>query len=89
MILHKLMPDGAFVCGDTKTGATVYAYPTSQNAENAKKDPEGVAFAMLAIENAYATRPAIGRGSPRLVAEYDRLQWEKLGGRPCCSGSSP
>jgi hypothetical protein len=51
MILFKLDAQGGFTCGDTETGRTAYAYPTSSHAQAAKKQPELVAAKMMANEN--------------------------------------
>lgn len=48
MIRYRLLPDGGFVAGDTETGRTAYAYPTSPRAEAARKRPEATATAILA-----------------------------------------
>lgn len=37
MILFYLDPQGGFTCGDTETGRTAYAYPTSPHADRAKR----------------------------------------------------
>jgi hypothetical protein len=37
MIIMKILDDGGFVCGDTATGRTAYAYPTSTHAVAAKR----------------------------------------------------
>lgn len=47
-ILYLIDEQGGFLCGDTLTGITEYAYPTSDHATAAKRDPEGVARTMLA-----------------------------------------
>lgn len=46
-IVFKLLDDGGFVVGDTDTGRTAYAYPTSPFATKAKKSPVNVAKAMM------------------------------------------
>ncbi len=37
-IIYALTDDGAFMFGDTETGLSGYAYPTSPRADKAKKD---------------------------------------------------
>ena len=69
MIVYRILPDGGFVCGDTTTLVTVYAYPTSECAEGAKKNPQMTADIMLEIE-------ARWRKTPR--DEYDKLNWDRL-----------
>lgn len=67
-IVHKVMPDGGFVCGDTQTGRTAYAYPTSPHATKARKSAATVAKAMM--RNVGPTCD--------LVKEYDARNWQKL-----------
>ena len=55
-ILFKLDAQGGFTCGDTETGRTCYAYPTSPNANGAKKHPERVAKMMMKYENKWSRR---------------------------------
>jgi hypothetical protein len=50
MILYYLRPDGAFIAGNTKTGLTAYAYPTSPHAIEARTKPAIVAERMMAGE---------------------------------------
>ena len=69
MIVYRILPDGGFVCGDTTTLVTVYAYPTSVCAEGAKNNPQMTAEIMLEIE-------ARWRKTPR--DEYDKLNWDRL-----------
>jgi hypothetical protein len=51
MIVYKMLADGAFVAGDTETGRTCYAYPTSSHATLARKMPERIAADMVASAN--------------------------------------
>jgi hypothetical protein len=53
-ILHRLDAQGGFTCGDTITGLTAYAYPTSPHAVAAKRGPGMVAEEMIAHEKATA-----------------------------------
>jgi hypothetical protein len=69
VIVHKLLPDGGFVCGDTETRITSYAYPTSTHATSAKRNPTKVAAEMMANQVRY--------GLPHEVA-YDELMWGRL-----------
>lgn len=46
-ILCKLDSRGGFTCGDTSTGRASYAYPTSDCATRARRDPHGAAVDML------------------------------------------
>lgn len=69
MIVYRILPDGGFVCGDTSTLVTVYAYPTSECAEGAKKNPQMTADIMLEIE---------ARWGKAQRDEYDKLNWDRL-----------
>lgn len=64
--------DGGFIVGDYSTNATDYAYPTSPNAQRARRDAVATAVAMLDAEN------AVYRGYPPIVREYDARNWRKL-----------
>lgn len=48
MILYKFDKHGGFTVGDTVSKLTGYAFPTSHNADAAKKNPEKVAASMIA-----------------------------------------
>jgi hypothetical protein len=50
-ILFKLDSAGGFTVGDTATGRTAYAYPTSANASQARQLPYSVATEMMIVEN--------------------------------------
>ena len=70
-VQFKLLADGGFVAGDSESGMTSYAYPSSPHAVAAKKHAELVAEEMLASERAdYRAIPAI--------REYDRRNWERI-----------
>jgi hypothetical protein len=53
-IQYKLLTDGGFVVGDTETGITAYAYPSSEHATKARKNPSGIASEMIKRENEIA-----------------------------------
>lgn len=55
MILSHLDSQGGFTVGDTDTGATAYAFPTSTHATNAKRQPETVAAKMGKRANDWGT----------------------------------
>lgn len=42
-LVYRLLPDGAFVAGDTVTRQTAYCYPTSGHARAAVNSPATVA----------------------------------------------
>ena len=71
MIKFKLLDDGGFVCGDTVTGFTAYAYPTSVAATKAKRHPDTVAQSMMTVENAHPADLGI-------QIDYDVRNWERL-----------
>jgi hypothetical protein len=74
---YRLLPDGAFVAGDTSTGRTAYAYPTSDHATQAKRQPERVAREMVDRENSFgAWRDA--KGGRVACDEFDARQWARL-----------
>lgn len=72
---YRLLADGGFVAGDRATGRTAYAYPTSPNAEAARKAPLTVAREMLAESNVIAQTPVWGRQQ-----DYDSRNWLLLAG---------
>jgi hypothetical protein len=74
-IIFKLLSDGAFVAGDTASGTTYYSYPTSANAEAAKKHPERQSIYAQSMIDSQRRNNGIG-------AEYDDANWKRLGGRP-------
>lgn len=73
-IVFKLLDDGGFVVGDTDTGRTAYAYPTSPFATKAKKSPVNVAKAMM--------RNVARDGRSSTVIAYDTRNWTKLEREP-------
>ncbi len=46
-IMFKIEADGGFLAGDTATGRTMYAYPTSPAAEQGARSPLAAAGLML------------------------------------------
>jgi len=50
-LLYAFDEQGGFICGDTETGRTAYAYPTSTNATKALKNPAKIAKYMMDHEN--------------------------------------
>lgn len=73
-IRFKLLDDGAFVCGDTATGITSYAYPTSFHAKDAKRFPDRVAASMMANESGRADK---GKDNSAFI-KFDLANWELL-----------
>ena len=71
-IVYHMMPDGGFVCGDTKTRMTSYAYPTSWHAVIARRTPAHVAAQMLAKETVWQ------RVLAPHAKDYDARNWERL-----------
>lgn len=77
MIAYRLLEDGGFVCGCTETGATIYAYPSSTLASQAKRakrhdDRERLAGGALQIDLSG------WRGYPHIVAIHDARMWTML-----------
>jgi hypothetical protein len=67
-IQFKLLADGGFVAGDTETGRTSYAYPTSPHATMARTMPERIAAEMIASANRVSGD----------TADYDARMWAKM-----------
>lgn len=72
MIRFKLDSNGGFVAGDTTTGVTVYAYPSSTHAVKARKDAKGTAREMIEAERPYLHTSEYSR-------QYDSRNWETIG----------
>ena len=71
MIRFKLETNGAFIAGDTETGRTVYAYPSSTHATQAKWHPKTVAAKMMTAENSAGKwRDAFD--------DYDLRNWTRI-----------
>lgn len=49
-IIHKFDQSGGFAAGDTDTGLTSFAYPSSTHATDAKRNADKVAAEMMANE---------------------------------------
>ena len=73
MIVHRLLPDGGFVAGDTDTGETSYAYPTSESATRAKRHAELIAAEMVKRANAAASWIPLHIAQP-----YNARNWATL-----------
>jgi hypothetical protein len=71
-IVHHLDAQGGFTVGDTDTGRTRYAYPTSAHAKWAARNPDREAAMMIASANRYAGPNA------RETADYDARNWLRL-----------
>jgi hypothetical protein len=69
-IVFKLLDDGAFVVGDTKTRRTDYACPSSTLARMARMEPYKIGSEMIRIENSIGT----------VIASRDKRNWGLLGG---------
>ncbi|MBB4200600.1 hypothetical protein CCR94_18260 [Rhodoblastus sphagnicola] len=70
--------DGAFICGDFDSRVTSYSYPTSPNAEKAKRlarrgIPAVKKFAVRVIDTATRSRVGCER-----EAEYDARNWRRI-----------
>lgn len=71
-IQFKMLEDGGFVAGDSETRITCYAYPTSDHAEAAKREPRIIAAEMIESENA-------GHRAWMPREDYDARNWERIG----------
>jgi hypothetical protein len=71
-IMYKILPDGSFVAGDSESGLTSYAYPSSEYATKARRNPTEVASAMIKSEG------VLSRTYSEYAKEYDRKNWETL-----------
>ncbi len=74
MVTYQLMTDGAFVAGDTETGRTSYAYPTSANAAGARRRPLLIAKRMIAAENSLGA----WRDHCDYARDFDVRNWARL-----------
>lgn len=72
-IYFTRMIDGSFTVGDSETGFTCYAFPSSTFAEQAKNLPDEIARIMMDDENdlAYARKAIAVKG-------YDRMNWKRI-----------
>jgi hypothetical protein len=70
-VTYRMLPDGAFVAGDLRTGITSYAYPGSTWADEAKSKPELMARQILSEESrALRSMPS--------VHAYDQRNWKRM-----------
>lgn len=74
MIVYNLLPDGGFVCGDTQTRATSYAYPSSIHAVSARKRPAKVAIEMIEQANDWLNAHDVCS----TTANYNLRNWNEL-----------
>ncbi len=70
--VYRIDADGGFTCGDRATKLTSYAYPTSANAQQARRAPMAVAREMLAGQTRHGFTHE---------ADYDRRNWLTLSAR--------
>lgn len=68
-IVYMLDQQGGFTCGDTATGNTNYAYPSSPHAEAAKRHPDLIANRMVREAN------DVGHW---MKDEYQARNWARL-----------
>lgn len=69
-VVFKMLANIGFVAGDTATGRTAFAYPTSPHATSARRHPLRVATEMMKQANAFT--------SPYSTSEYDANNWRLL-----------
>lgn len=74
-IYHAFDAQGAFIAGDTDTGHTCYAYPSSPHADMAARKGAAAAVAARMVQDANTS----AQGFPHAVTgPYDRRNWDKL-----------
>lgn len=73
MTKFKMLADGGFVAGDTVTGHTAYAYPSSPHATKARTSPEKVAAEMVRSANDSASSAYVD-----VQERFDLSNWAKL-----------
>jgi len=71
MVVWLMDDDGGFTAGDTATGRTGYAYPTSTHATLACRNPGATARKMMRAA-------AASIGTPHIVAECDARNWRRI-----------
>ncbi|NUB25743.1 hypothetical protein [Azospirillum brasilense] len=71
-ILFMRTPEGGFLAGDTETGLTSYAFPTSTHATRARKHPAKIAAEMMASETA-SSRSAVPGAAARDAQWLEQL----------------
>ncbi len=74
-LIYKLDAHGGFTVGDTDTGATSYAYPTSPHATLARRLPDRVAADMAKAANVYDLTYCMTKYN---AAHYHRTHWLRL-----------
>jgi hypothetical protein len=74
MIVYKLDERGGFTAGDTETGITSYAYPSSVWAVTARSKPMKAAQLMISMERECMHESDYAKA-------YDARNWVTLGGR--------
>jgi hypothetical protein len=70
MIRYRMLPNSAFVAGDTETGRTAMAFPRSMFAARAVGAPDSTAATMMRAEN---TNPVVD-------AAVDARNWRLIEG---------
>jgi hypothetical protein len=81
MIFHRVDAEGGFVCGESDSRITAYAYPTSEHARQAGR---GMAYAskvateMLERETAFREILALRPDTSAYVKAQDDRNWVRL-----------
>jgi hypothetical protein len=70
--------DGAFICGDLDSRVTAYSYPSSPNAEKAKRLARHGIPAIMRFAVRVVTKTAKLRVGAEHEAEYDARNWRKI-----------
>jgi hypothetical protein len=70
--------DGAFICGDLDSRVTAYSYPSSPNAEKARRlARQGIPTIKRFVVRIVAKTAKLRVGSER-EAEYDARNWRRI-----------
>lgn len=83
-LIYRIDDDGAFVCGDSDSRITAYAYPTSEHARVAGRGPvkaREVANAMIIHETDYRRSLVVARISleqAAAIGTQDERNWLRL-----------
>jgi hypothetical protein len=81
MVVYEFGQDGSFVAGDTETGLTCYAYPTSPSATEAKRKGAALRIAKRMVAGELTWMREDGAPAAALCREYDARNWARLASR--------
>ena len=77
-IVCRVAEDTAFICGDTETSRTCYSYPTSPNAQRARRKTTVIGFLATELMAAENSLGAWRDG----YTDFDAINWERMGYNP-------